>query len=368
MSLREGPFGDLKVSLTWMGAVALAVAIVVAVAVLLSDRRETLQTEAYDTARRTMDVVAAPVGGVLSAPVRWTGNGVDFVSGYFFAVSENRRLKAELAEMRQWRDVALSLKDVNDRYQALLKLNIEPPIDSVAARTILDARGPFANTRLADAGREKGVAEGMPAISEHGLIGRVTGVTNGASRILLLTDVASRVPVMVDRTNARAILTGDGGSTPTLSYLRGRDPIRKGDRIVSSGDGGLIPRGIPVGVAAPGADGRWHVVLDADSSSIDFVRILKFRSFDELVKLEELNRLSAPPADKSLTTPPPPKPGAASAKPSAPAVAKPAAPAPSTSAPPTSAATKPAVPPTAAAKPPAARPTAPKPAEPSATP
>src|SRR5438270_735747 len=83
-------------------------------------------------------------------------------------------------------------------------------------------------------------------------VGEVIGVTAGASRVLMLTDVASRTPVMIDRTNARAILTGDGGPNPRLDYLRGQDPVREGDRILTSGDGGMLPRGLPVGVAVKG--------------------------------------------------------------------------------------------------------------------
>ena len=157
MSLRDNPLGELKVPLTWAAAVALIVAAVVAIAFLISDRRETFQAEAYGATRRASDTVLAPVGNVLSAPARWTGSGVDTVRGYFFAVSENRRLKAELKEMRQWRDVAIALRDTNDRYRTLLGLRTDPPIPMVAARIVTDSRGPFANTRLANSGEEKGV-------------------------------------------------------------------------------------------------------------------------------------------------------------------------------------------------------------------
>ncbi|MCG8399360.1 hypothetical protein LWS67_23005, partial [Bacillus atrophaeus] len=90
----------------------------------------------------------------------------------------------------------------------------------------------------------------------------------------LLTDVESRTPVMVDRTNARAILTGDGGAEPSLNNLRGREPVREGDIILSSGDGGLYPRGLPVGVATKDLRGVWRVRLYSDRAPIDYVRIL----------------------------------------------------------------------------------------------
>ena len=260
MSLRESPLGELKVPLTWTAAIALVVAAVGAVSFLLSDRRETFQAEAYGASRSVSDRVMTPVGDALSAPGRWTGAGVDTVRGYFFAVSENRRLKAELKEMRQWRDVAIALKDTNERYQTILGLKTDPPIPMVAARIVTDSRGPFADTRLANAGSEKAIKPGNPVMSENGLVGRIIGVTNGASRVLLLTDIASRTPVMIDRTNARAILAGDGGPNPRLDYMRGKDAVREGDRVLTPATA-VFPRGLPVGVAVKGLDGKWRVVL-----------------------------------------------------------------------------------------------------------
>jgi rod shape-determining protein MreC len=173
----------------------------------------------------------------------------------------------------------------------------------VTARVVLDARGPFSDTRLADAGSERGVQVGNPVMSDRGLVGRVIGVTRGASRILLLNDVASRAPVLIDRTDARAIMTGDSGPAPKLEYLRGQNPVRQGDRVLTSGDGGMEPRGLPVGTVVKGLDGSWRVQLDADESSIDFVRILLFTDFSKLVDQKELSALPLPAGGPAPTTP-----------------------------------------------------------------
>ena len=214
MSYRDGHFQDLKVPLTWTVGVAVVVAAVAAVALLLSDRRETLQSGVVGVARAAADVGASPVGQAISAPGRWTGQASQYVRDYFGAVSENRALRAENAELRQWKAKAVALEDTNARHRALLGFKTNPPIPMASAHVILDARGPFADTRLADAGKEKGVEVGNPVMNERGLVGRVIGVAHGASRVLLLTDVASRTPILIDRTDARAILTGDASSTP----------------------------------------------------------------------------------------------------------------------------------------------------------
>ena len=337
MSLRDNPLGELKVPLTWAAAVALVVAAIVAVALLLSDRRETFQAEAYGATRRASDTVLAPMGDALAAPSRWVGSGVQSVRDYFFAVSENRRLRAELRDMRQWRDVAIALRDTNERYRILLGLKTDPPIPMVAARVVTDSRGPFANTRLANAGKEKGVKAGNPVMSENGLVGRVIGVTTGASRVLLLTDIASRTPVMIERTNSRAILTGDGGPNPRMDYLRGRDPVKEGDRVLTSGDGGVLPRGLPVGTAVKGLDGRWRVVLASDRAPIDFVRILLFEDFTQVVNQQELAQMPAPPPtlgprDLGVAAPPLPPPAPPPTRSSTSAPTSPRAPSPAAAA------------------------------------
>ena len=297
MSFRDGPFNDLKVPLTWTAAVVVVVAIVVAVALLLADRRETLQSQAYGVGRHMFDVADKPVSDVLSTPAHWARQLAEFTGGYLSAVDENRKLKAQVSELRSWRDAAIALEDTNRRYKALLGLKTDPPIPMVTGRVVTDARGPFANTRLADIGDEAGIKVGNPVMSDRGLVGRVVGVTHGVSRILLLTDVASRTPVLVDRTDARAILLGDGGSNPRLAYLRGQDPVKEGDRVLTSGDGGVFPRGLPVGVAAKGLDGQWRVRLSADSTGIDFVRFLEFQDFTALANDKELDTPAMPPLE-----------------------------------------------------------------------
>jgi rod shape-determining protein MreC len=289
------------VPLAWTAAVAFIVAAVVAVTLLANDRRETFSGAVSTEFREINDTVLGPVGEVLGAPVRWIGNTFSFIGSYWNAAGENRRLKDELDEMRRWRDIAAALEDRNERLEAVLSLKTEPPIPMAAARIVADARGPFANSRLANAGSADGVEVGNPVMNERGLVGRVVGVTPGVSRVLLLTDVVSRTPVMVDRTNARAILTGDGGGNPRLEYLRGREPVKEGDRVLTSGDGGVFPRGLPVGTAVKGLDGNWRVALDADSGAIDFVRILKFRDFSQLADQQALSITALPP----VTTPDP---------------------------------------------------------------
>ena len=115
-------------------------------------------------------------------------------------------------------------------------------------------------------------------------------------------EVAGSTVEWIDRTDARAVMTGDGSSNPRLEFVRGTGSVQPGDRILSSGDGGGLPRGIPIGVAAKGVDGSWRVKLFSDRGAIDYVRVLLFQDFGQLINPDALN--AAPLA--GLTTAPEP--------------------------------------------------------------
>jgi rod shape-determining protein MreC len=299
----------------------LVIAVIIAAALLLSRQHDPMKVGAYDAARHAVDAVEAPVGGALSAPVRWTRDGAGYLRGYFFAVSENRRLKAQLAQAQATRDQLEAMKVENARLRAVLGIRTDPPLPHIAAETIADSRGPFADTRLANAGRDKGVTEGNPVVSEHGLIGRIVGVSDHVSRVLLLTDAESRTPVLLVRTNGRAILSGDGGGTPKLDFIRTTLDLKEGDRVLTSGDGGVFPRGLPVGTVVHGLDGGWHVALDSDAAPIDYVQILLFTDFAQLADERALAPKELPTAMTEEPSPSIVGPTAAAPAPAKPIVA-----------------------------------------------
>lgn len=328
MAFRDGPFENIKVPVVWTAAVALVVCAIGASLLLISDAHG---EATYRPVRSGVESTAGPVGGVLAAPVRWFGSLGDGISGYFFAVSENRRLKAEHVELLRLRDQNAALRIENARYETLLAIRPDPPVPMVAGRAISDARGPFSNARLIDVGTVRGVKIGNPVVNEQGLLGRVVGTSGNVSRLLLLTDVASRTPVMIQRTDARALLTGDGSGSPRLEFVRGVGSVQVGDRILSSGDGGGFPRGVPVGVVAKGLDGSWRVKLFSDRGPIDYVRVMMFEDFSQLVGPHDLD---APPLSgltpvsmPASRTPAAPAPAATTPNPA------PATPAPATGAP-----------------------------------
>ena len=113
---------------------------------------------------------------------------------------------------------------------------------------VADAGGPFVHTVLINVGAEQGVAKGMAAVNERGLIGRVIEVGRRSARVMLLTDFNSRIPVMVEPSRDQAILAGNNSRQPDLIFLPLNPRLSLGDAVVTSGRGGVLPPGLAVGI------------------------------------------------------------------------------------------------------------------------
>lgn len=221
--------------------------------------------------------VLLPVFQFIDSPVRGLENVGPWWRRQFELAAENRQLEIQLAELRAWRDVARSLQETNARYRDALNLKGPSVGERITAWTVADQSSDFVRSRLIGAGRLQGVAPGYPVVNVYGLIGRTVEVGERSTRVILLTDFNSRIAVMADRSNARALLVGDNSEFPRLDYL-GRDPdLQPGDRIVTSGDDNVMPRGLPVGEAVLDRDGRWRVALYSRAAPVDLVWIWPFQ-------------------------------------------------------------------------------------------
>lgn len=252
--------------------VALFVLLVLSAAFLLLSRSE---AQFVTEVRNQATDFLAPGLEVAAEPLHWVEAGVAQVQAIATLYSENERLRAENERLKEWQHVALSLEQQVSRYQALLNLKPDPAMAVVTGRVIAEAGGPFVHTLIVNAGAGDGVSVGQAAVSGSGLVGRVVGAGTIASRILLIQDVNSRIPVVVEPSGARAILIGDSSGQPRLDYLASTATVNAGDRVVTAGDGGLLPPGLPVGVVA-GETGNWGVLPFAQSAHVDHVRILRY--------------------------------------------------------------------------------------------
>lgn len=236
----------------------------------------------FESVRSSVTDAVAPLLDTLARPVAALDSAVGRVRSIVAVYQENARLAEENDKLLGWQQAALSLASENAELRELLKLAPEPPISYVTARVIADSGGAYARSVIVDAGRENGVGRGEAAVSGEGLVGRVSEVGSRTARILLITDLNSRVPVVIEGSRQRALLVGDNSERPGLSYLDSGSAARIGDRIVTSGQGGVFPPGLPVGVVAA-LDGELpRVEPYAALSRVDYLRLLDYGLADAL--------------------------------------------------------------------------------------
>ncbi|MEO0817211.1 MAG: rod shape-determining protein MreC [Pseudomonadota bacterium] len=184
-----------------------------------------------------------------------------------------RELEARVQELSRYEAAARSMAARLDAYESMLAAMGEPPAKGATARVVSEIDGPFSETLLANAGRAQGVEEDFIALNEGGLVGRVIHVGERSSRILLVTDFNSRIPVMGESSGVRAIVFGDRDGVGTLSDLPEAENFVAGERILTSGEGGLFPRGYVIGWAR--AEGEsWRVAFSKAETRGGFVRLI----------------------------------------------------------------------------------------------
>ncbi len=252
---------------------SLALLVVISAAMIFIGKADQV---AFQSLRNSMMDAAAPALGMISRPAAAIDAAMDRVRGFFTVYRDNVRLAEENERLLGWQQVALRLSAENAELRELAKLVPEPAISFVTARVIADSGGAYARSLMVNAGRDNGVTRGQAAMTGEGLVGRVAEVGNRAARILLMTDLNSRVPVVVDGTRQRAILAGDNSARPSLRYVDSGGTIRIGDRIVTSGQGGVFPPGLPVGVVVSVDSEGARVEPSAALSRVDYLRLVDY--------------------------------------------------------------------------------------------
>lgn len=215
----------------------------------------------------------------------------DFQS-YTRIYEQNQELRRELQQMKAWREAALQLEQKNARLLDLNQVRLDPRLTHVTGVVLADSGSPFRQSVLLNVGARDGIRDGWATMDGIGLVGRISGVGQTTSRVILLTDSSSRIPVTVQPSGQKALLSGDNSSAPPLEFLENQDLVRPGDRVISSGDGGVFPAGLLVGQVAQGVDGRLRVRLAADYERLEFLRVLRSH---ESERIKEPGALILPP-------------------------------------------------------------------------
>lgn len=207
------------------------------------------------------------------------------------ARQEREWLRSRVRSLEAEADAASAIARENERLRALLGLRDTLPTSAVAARiTGAEASGLFRTATL-NKGRSDGVAEGFAVIAGGGVVGRIVATSPHASRVLLLDDHASGVDALVRRTRARGIVEGGSQAGCRLKYVKRREDIRVGDKVITSGLDGIFPKGLAIGE-----------IVQLSEEEHGLYRTAEVRPAVEFAKLEEVLVVEPP----SREVPPPP--------------------------------------------------------------
>lgn len=264
-----------------MRGVAIAAIVLVTVAMFIfwridNPRAERARMAVVDHLTPAIEFSADPIEAARSMAADFD----NFTNVY----QQNERLRKEIIQLKSWREVAERLEQENARLRALNNVQLAANLGFVTGEIISDSGGPFAQTVLANVGSKDGVVDGSAAIDGLGVIGRVVGIGEHSSRLLLLTDLNSRVPVLIRPSGRRAVLIGNNNSAPSVRFLSSVDSVNIGDIVVTSGDGGVFPPELPIGRIAAVGKSSGRVALAADYERLEFVRILRFDPSTEITR------------------------------------------------------------------------------------
>ncbi len=208
-------------------------------------------------------------------PVTKAASMVEGFQSYNHLYEQNQELRRELLRMKSWKEAALQLEQENAKLLDLNKVRLDPKLTFITGVVLADSGSPFRQSVLLNIGERDGIVNGWATTDGLGLVGRISGVGRTSSRVILLTDSNSRIPVTIQPSGQKALLYGDNTSAPPLEFLETPELVRPGDRVVSSGDGGVFPPGLLVGRVALGPNRKLRVRLSADYERLEFLRVLR---------------------------------------------------------------------------------------------
>jgi rod shape-determining protein MreC len=212
----------------------------------------------------------------MSRPLALLNDAIVHLNALAQVHERNEKLQQDKDRLLQWQSVARMLQAENQALRAQLNYVPGPDASYISARVIADTGGAFAHSVLLNIGHQPGVEKGHAVVTGDGLIGRVEGVGSRATRVLLISDLNSRIPVLIEATRARAILAGNNSNRPRLIHLSPGVTVSPGDRIVTSGHGGVFPVGLPIGLVDAVNEEGISVLPFVPRDRLEYVRILDF--------------------------------------------------------------------------------------------
>jgi rod shape-determining protein MreC len=271
--LRGGSALRLASAKAWLHRFTFALLFGAALALMMLGRSDSALVE---RARMVIADAMAPLMNGIARPLGGVRQVYDQATEFLNLRRENAMLRREQDRLLQWQSVARQLAAENEALRDLLKFVPDRGASFVTARVVADTGGAFVRSVLVAAGARDGLRKGDAAATGEGLVGRVAELGEHSARVLLLTDINSRIPVVIERSRDQGILAGDNSDNPRLLYLSHGTQLSPGDRIVTSAAGGALPPGLPIGFVKSIEGGDAVVQLFVDWDRMEYLRLMNY--------------------------------------------------------------------------------------------
>lgn len=232
--------------------------------------------EPLDGARQPAETVTAKILNVINMPVRGAEKLFADIGDHFDTVEKYREADAEAARLRLIEQEYISVKSEVENLKSLFGTEIEADLykSRIGVRAVSEQNGPFVFSALINAGTKRGVRKGQAVLTSEGMYGHVIRAGGGSARVLSVRDLNSRIPVMNLRSRERAIMQGNNSGAPMLKFV-GDSDWAMNDEVVTSGDDGILPRGLRVGRVIGSGPDNLRVKLYA-KDAIDWMWVQPF--------------------------------------------------------------------------------------------
>ncbi len=274
---------------------AIVILFISAFAMMLINKTDTVIIE--KTSSVATDVVS-PLIDVLVIPARLLASVYDYVHELKKIREDNALLRDENKKLVMMTGKARALEIENKLLSGLLNYTPPPEATFVTARVIAEEGNAFSHSLIAYTAGNPNVKKGQVVLSENGVIGRIEQVGQMYSKIILITDINSKIPVVVERTRARGILSGDNTSIPKLVFVPLDAKLAIGDRVVTSGVAGVFPPGLPVGKIISVDKNDIKVKVLGNLDRVEYVRIVDYNIIDDSENSQDTSLMIEAKADE----------------------------------------------------------------------
>ena len=233
---------------------------------------ETLETRPLDIVRSFFKDVIYRSSIVISAPENSFNSFNSFVKSHLNLYENYEELKEENSKLKNSITETDFLELENNQLRKLIEEQVTSKNNLVSSRVMLDKQSPYVNSFIINVGSNKKIKNGMAVLDGKNFIGRIVDVNFFSSRVLLVSDLNSKIPVLIEPSGHHAILNGRGNNKPTLEYLPEKHNIQNGYKVYTSGKGGIFTPGIPIGEVAV-EDKMIKVSLFSDLNQVTFANV-----------------------------------------------------------------------------------------------